>query len=282
MVAQTAVTQTPPMPPGCNPLEVIDTDDDGFATFNIDYFIENYIRPIFEDIYNMDLSAYNFILFPSENDADLIINAITTPLYTNTVAFFQDTRLRVVYSGSGPASGSSYLTSVAHCYPLETTPVNYDSDQDGVPDSAEDLNGDLMVFNDNTDGDAIPNNYDTDDDNDGVPTADEDYNNDGNPLNDDTDADTVPDYLDHNVALANVAFQKFAFSIYPNPVSNGILNIESDVIITLVSIADISGKHIFSIERPLQQIDISKLAVGIYFVSLDSDKGTTTKKLIVE
>ena len=70
-----------------------------------------------------------------------------------------------------------------------------DSDQDGIPDVKEDLDGDGDPSNDDSDGDGIPNYLDTDDDNDGVQTKDENYNG-GTSEDDDTDGDGIPDYLD--------------------------------------------------------------------------------------
>ncbi|WP_425077548.1 gliding motility-associated C-terminal domain-containing protein [Psychroserpens sp. S379A] len=72
-----------------------------------------------------------------------------------------------------------------------------DSDDDGVFDIDEDVNGDTDLDNDDTDGDGIPNYLDEDDDGDGVNTIDEDRDNDGNPSNDDSDGDDIPDYLDN-------------------------------------------------------------------------------------
>ncbi|MBR9846584.1 MAG: hypothetical protein GYB35_11025 [Algicola sp.] len=71
-----------------------------------------------------------------------------------------------------------------------------DSDNDGVLDFVEDLDGNGDLDNDDTDGDGIPNYLDDDDDDDGVNTVDEDRDNDGNPANDDSDGDQIPDYLD--------------------------------------------------------------------------------------
>ena len=81
-----------------------------------------------------------------------------------------------------------------------------DHDSDLVPTHLEDLEegvGDRNIFNDDTDGDNIPNFFDPDDDNDGVDTEFEDLDNDGDPTNDDTDGDGVPNYLDASTALSN-------------------------------------------------------------------------------
>lgn len=76
-----------------------------------------------------------------------------------------------------------------------------DSDNDGVIDIDEDVNGDNNLDNDDTDQDGIPNYLDEDDDGDGVNTIDEDRDNDGNPMNDDSDGDQIPDYLDNQDVL---------------------------------------------------------------------------------
>jgi hypothetical protein len=80
-----------------------------------------------------------------------------------------------------------------------------DYDRDGVPSILEDLNGDGILSNDNTDEEEelksytpyTANHIDTDDDNDGIPTKDEIViNPDGTISFPDTDGDGIPDYLD--------------------------------------------------------------------------------------
>ena len=64
----------------------------------------------------------------------------------------------------------------------------------------EDLNGDGILANDDTDADGTPNYLDNDDDGDGLLTINEnaDPNMDGNPADAaDADMDGVPDYLDN-------------------------------------------------------------------------------------
>ena len=72
-----------------------------------------------------------------------------------------------------------------------------DHDEDSVPTSVEDIDGNSHFTDDadDTDGDGIPNYLDNDDDGDGVLTIDEyDVNADG--VADDSDGDGTPDYLD--------------------------------------------------------------------------------------
>tara|TARA_R110002126_G_scaffold112105_1_gene250178 strand:+ start:38830 stop:39747 length:918 start_codon:yes stop_codon:yes gene_type:complete len=79
---------------------------------------------------------------------------------------------------------------------LEFVP-DTDHDNDGVKTILEDIDGDGIVTNDDTDGDGFPNYFDIDDDGDGVLTKNEDTNGDGDPTNDFSDANNpeLPDYL---------------------------------------------------------------------------------------
>jgi len=72
-----------------------------------------------------------------------------------------------------------------------------DHDNDGVPSFMEDLNNDFNLFNDDTDGDRIPNYLDSDDDGDGVPTREEIIiREDGTIEFPDSNGNGIPDYLD--------------------------------------------------------------------------------------
>ncbi|TDB65792.1 hypothetical protein [Arundinibacter roseus] len=72
-----------------------------------------------------------------------------------------------------------------------------DSDGDGTPDACDacsDANDKSAVVD--TDGDGLLNNCDPDSDNDGIPDSVEDTNGNGDPNDDDADGDGVPNYLD--------------------------------------------------------------------------------------
>lgn len=80
-----------------------------------------------------------------------------------------------------------------------------EDDNDGVPAESEDINGNGDLYDDDTDGDGLPNFLDVDDDGDNVLTVTEltdfDTNDDdNNPLTDpeDTDGDGIPNYLDND------------------------------------------------------------------------------------
>jgi hypothetical protein len=72
-----------------------------------------------------------------------------------------------------------------------------DQDGDGVPSVVEDLNGNRLEEDDDTDADLLPNYVDNDDDNDGRPTRDEiEIDANGNITYPDEDGDGIVDYLD--------------------------------------------------------------------------------------
>ncbi|OAB75667.1 FKBP-type peptidyl-prolyl cis-trans isomerase [Cochleicola gelatinilyticus] len=99
------------------------------------------------------------------------------------------------YFAAGTAEIGSYeqLIFLFQIYAAETG----DQDLDGVPSFMEDLNGNGLEEDDDTDGDRLPNILDNDDDGDGRPTRDEiEIDDDGNITFPDVDGDGIVDYLD--------------------------------------------------------------------------------------
>lgn len=100
-------------------------------------------------------------------------------------------------------SGSSILPNESLMFYIDLLEYvkDTDGDQDGIPSIYEDLDGDGIPWNDNTDEDIRANYIDRDDDGDGVLSKDEDKNGDGNPANDFSDPNkpNVPDYLNRDI-----------------------------------------------------------------------------------
>ncbi len=71
------------------------------------------------------------------------------------------------------------------------------------------------------------------------------------------------------------------FQIYPNPVNIN-LNIKNDnnQNINALILSDINGREIVNQTSNLENINVSKLQKGIYFLKIDSDNGIFTKKII--
>lgn len=68
------------------------------------------------------------------------------------------------------------------------------------------------------------------------------------------------------------------FKMYPNP-TNSIVNIETDLQIENVEIYTILGNKV--LETKSKQIDVSQLAGGTYILKVSSERGTLSKKLII-
>lgn len=73
------------------------------------------------------------------------------------------------------------------------------------------------------------------------------------------------------------------FSIYPNP-ANDVINIaNADALVNNVAISDINGRTVKSVKFDGvadAQVNVSDLASGVYMMTVSSDKGTTTKKIV--
>lgn len=70
------------------------------------------------------------------------------------------------------------------------------------------------------------------------------------------------------------------FSIYPNP-TNGVLNIKSKSIISEVNIYNKIGQLLFTSEKT-NQLEISALSKGIYFVKISDENGQTETKRVIK
>lgn len=134
-------------------------------------------------------------------EGDPVIEPDGTITYNNygTGVMFLPSGL--AYFGTPPLGLPTYANLIFK-FELYQTEIN-DHDNDLVPSYKEDLNGDGNLYNDDTDGDGIPNFLDADDDGDRVLTKHEDIDNDGDPTNDDTNGNGIPNYLDKDKKISN-------------------------------------------------------------------------------
>lgn len=123
-------------------------------------------------------------------------------IYPDESFGYENTGSGILFIPSGLAYGPRgsgaliYANECIYFFVELGTVIRADADNDHVINSDEDINGDGLVYNDDTDEDGIPDYLDKDDDNDGILTKNEDANGDGDPRNDDSDGDGIPDYLD--------------------------------------------------------------------------------------
>lgn len=72
------------------------------------------------------------------------------------------------------------------------------------------------------------------------------------------------------------------FAIYPNPVTNGKLYIETNSDAAKnIRISDMSGKRVFYLKTEFKELDLSRLSSGIYILNVEQDGKTATEKFII-
>jgi len=73
------------------------------------------------------------------------------------------------------------------------------------------------------------------------------------------------------------------FKMYPNPVTNGILRINTlDNAQKSIQIFDILGKKVFSKRMISEELNISKLNSGVYILKVFESGKTATRKLVIK
>ena len=90
------------------------------------------------------------------------------------------------------------------------------------------------------------------------------------------------DSLSVTSALSNDSFSVSNFDIYPNPTSN-VLNISNtnNIEINNISVSDLNGRVIKNVNG-VTSINVSDLNAGVYFVTIETTEGKSTKKFIKE
>lgn len=240
------LSQGPPPPSGCSPYAAIDSDNDGYASFDIDWIKTVYIPGKALHDFNYNLSGYAIRFYPTLNDASSETNEITTSTYTNVVSPEQHTAIKLTYVGPGPQYNQFFLDAyVGNCIIL--TPLAPDGDYD----------------------------------NDGISNADEDANANGNLDDDDSNGDWVGDYAQVN-PLKNQSFAQNLFSITPNPASDMIQVGMPNGQPYDLALFDLTGKQVLEIQETNQQaIDISGIKTGIYLMKISFGKENFQQKFVI-
>jgi len=236
--------QGPPPPAGYINTYALDTDNDGFALFDMDYYITYIERPRLENIYGVSSLGYDFTFRTG------FLGTILPLQYTNVTANYELRAIVVTYTGSGPT-----FDPQPPCYwpPLISTELQ------------------LIV---------VP--YDGDFDGDGIPNIDEDTNDNLNLMDDDDDSDGIINLKDSINNLSLEETTKVTLTLYPNPVTNGSITFESSVSVSAVSIYDLSGKQVARPTVQSNSLRIDTLANGIYFIQFKTEHGSVFKKISIQ
>lgn len=81
-----------------------------------------------------------------------------------------------------------------------------------------------------------------------------------------------------SIAQLQVADQ--SISVYPNPATD-VLNISTTLDITTLEMFDILGKQVLSAEN-IKTINVNQLNAGVYLLKITTNKGSLTKKVMIE
>jgi hypothetical protein len=231
---------TPP-PPGYDNIYALDTNNDGYASFDIDYYINYIDRPFQENAFAVSASGYDFVF---ENSNYVVSPSPYTNIILNEYGYIYHN-----YTGTGPT-----FEPQPPCYwPLyDVTTLR-------------------MV--------AVPYNQDMDGD--GILNADEDTNHNLNLMDDDDDHDGIINLKDATNSLAIQENRNVTLTLYPNPITNGTLTFESNAVISAVTLYDVSGKEVLNTPILSNTVKVDALATGIYFIKFQAENTSVFRKIVV-
>ena len=91
----------------------------------------------------------------------------------------------------------------------------------------------------------------------------------------------VEDYTLNITTLAVSDVNKSQVKVYPNPVVD-VLNIDADSKVSGVQVFDLSGKAVssFALNQVKNQVNLGKLAPGVYVVNIQTEKGIQSVKIV--
>ena len=86
-------------------------------------------------------------------------------------------------------------------------------------------------------------------------------------------------YLNPALGLKENALASDNISVYPNP-TKGLVTVNSTTAVKAITVYDTTGKQISA--RKTNTVDLSNQAKGVYLVQVQTENGSTTKKVMVE
>ncbi|HBY66317.1 MAG TPA: hypothetical protein DEG69_00220 [Flavobacteriaceae bacterium] len=83
-----------------------------------------------------------------------------------------------------------------------------------------------------------------------------------------------------NTLLTSNSFSEISFKIYPNPVSETLFITSENNSIEKLNVYSINGQFIFSEKENTEQLDVSALSNGLYFVEVTTENSISIRKFI--
>lgn len=131
----------------------LDLDNDGYASFEITYYIQNYLRPNLETEYGVNSSGYNITFYNSNS-------TLSQSPYINIINN-EFCNFKIEYNGTGNLFPSLNICDDPYLkfrdITLVAVPFDGDNDNDGISNRNEDSNNNLNLMDDDDDNDGTIN-----------------------------------------------------------------------------------------------------------------------------
>jgi len=83
--------------------------------------------------------------------------------------------------------------------------------------------------------------------------------------------------------LSSDQFHKPEFSVFPNPVENGVIKIQSNFSgLKTLKVSDLNGRTVLSTQLGSDVLDVSFMDRGFYFLNIEINGASTTKKIMIK
>ncbi len=96
---------------------------------------------------------------------------------------------------------------------------------------------------------------------------------------------TVSNTISTVTNVAEFGMQNLEFRMNPNPASSSVnISVNEEMIGSSLTVYDITGRKMAAVQLSVinNQLSIARFAPGVYFVTVENEKGSVTKKLVIE
>ncbi len=226
-----------------------------------------------------EMDAYANTIFAADVDLDGDMDVFAASPYINEVAWYEN------LDGNGSFGSKNVITNtLSKPFAVYVEDLDNDGDNDVLATSVDAFDGEVVWF-ENLDGQGAFSAKKGIDSNLVFPrdvyAADIDNDGDMDVLIADQNDDKIAWYENYTI-LGVKNNQLSHIKVYPNP-TKGLVFIDSkNENILSVSVFDVLGKNMFQQAGNIQQLDISSLQPGIYFLRITNGSGEIVKKVIKE
>jgi hypothetical protein len=239
---------------------------DGLGNFSTKHVISN-------------VNFYPNVVFPADIDNDGDMDVFSASPADNEVAWFEN------LDGLGNFGSKNLITNtLSKPFAIYVADLDNDGDNDVLATSVDPFGGEVVWF-ENLDGlgsfgtkNSIDSNLVFPRD---VYAADIDNDGDMDVFIADQNANKIAWY--ENYTILSVAENEInSLTVYPNPTKGLIyINPKTKTIIS-IGVFDLLGKKVLQLDGNIQQVDISTLQSGMYFLRIVTEVGDFVQKIIKE